>query len=226
MRVLITGAGRGIGRATAVLLAGSGAKLALMARSSDQLEEVAREVRERGGEASVHPVDLADPAAIEAVAQAAIRALGGALDGLIHNAGLFDMRPIEDMTLAFWERMLRVNLTAPMLLTRACLEALEAGVDPVIVHVASVAAEEGFPGNTAYCASKYGLKGLADALRCDLAPRGIAVRTVYPGATATTIFDDVAGGWDKSSMASPTSVAELISAALLPDAPDDLRPAS
>lgn len=223
MRVLITGGGRGIGRATALALAGPGTSLALMARSKTELEATAQEVRALGGEASVHTVDLADPCAIAPAVQAAAASLGGGLDAVVNNAGLFDMRPIEAMPLDFWNRMLAVNLTAPMLVSQAALPALKLGTNPVIVNVASVAAETGFPGNAAYCASKYGLKGLSEALRCDLEPLGIAVRTVYPGATATTIFEAVDGDWDLASMDAPESVAALIASALKPGAKNDLR---
>lgn len=222
-RVLVTGAGRGIGRAIALAFAREGAQLALLARSQDQLEAVAEEVREAGGVAHVIVADLSAPHAVAPAAQRAVAALGGAVDVVINNAGIFDMRPIEELTLEFWEQMLAINLTAPMLVTQAALPGLEAGQDAVVILVASVAAETGYPGNTAYCASKYGLKGFADALREDLVPRGIAVRSVYPRGTNTTIFDDVQGDWDRASMDTPEAVAELVLAASRSDAENDLR---
>jgi NAD(P)-dependent dehydrogenase (short-subunit alcohol dehydrogenase family) len=194
-----------------------------LARSEGELEEVAREVRSRGGTAVVQTIDLTQPAEIGPAVAAAIAGLGGGLDVLINNAGLFDMHPLETMGLEFWQRMLDVNLTAPMLVSQACLEALGRGIDPVIINVASVAAESGFPGNAAYCASKYGLRGLGEAMRCDLEPRGIAVRCVYPRATDTSIFDEVAGDWNRATMDRPEDVAARILEATRPGAPDDLR---
>lgn len=222
-RVLLTGAGRGIGRATALALGRGGAHVALLARSSKELEQVAGEVRDLGGSASVFVVDLSCPEQVAPAIEAAVDALGGSLDLLINNAGIFNVAPIDGMDLAFWQRMLDVNLTAPMLVTQAALPALRLVSEPTIICVASIAAELGFPGNTAYCASKYGLKGFADALRADLAPLGIAVRTVYPRGTATTIFEGVEGDWDLTSMDTPEAVAAKILEAAQPGAPNDLR---
>ena len=103
-----------------------------------------------------------------------------------------------------------VNLTGAYYVTQESLGALEEGEQPVIINIASGAAKRGFPGNTAYCASKYGLKGFGDALRLDLAEKGIRVITVYPGATDTTIFDDVEGEWDRATMNTVDEVAEVI----------------
>jgi NADP-dependent 3-hydroxy acid dehydrogenase YdfG len=79
-----------------------------------------------------------------------------------------------------------------------------------VFNIASVAAKRGFPGNVAYCASKYALRGLSDALREDLRPKGVRVSTVYPGATDTAIFDRVPGAWDRTKMNRPEDVAEVI----------------
>ncbi len=190
-RVLVTGAGRGIGRAIALAFAREGAQLALLARSQDQLEAVAEEVREAGGVAHVIVADLSAPHAVAPAAQRAVAALGGAVDVVINNAGIFDMRPIEELTLEFWEQMLAINLTAPMLVTQAALPGLEAGQDAVVILVASVAAETGYPGNTAYCASKYGFTGVANALRDVQVPLVIAVPSIDPRASSTVMFDYV-----------------------------------
>ena len=222
-RVLLTGAGRGIGRAVALAFAREGAALALLARSRDELEAVAEEVHELGGAAHVLTVDLASASAITAACEEALAALGGGLDVLVNNAGIFDVCPIEQLTLELWERFLAINLTAPMLVTQASLLGLAVGREPVAIFIASIAAETGFPGNTAYCASKYGLRGFADALREELAPRGIAVRSVYPRGTDTTIFDAVEGDWDRASMDLPESVAELVLLASRAGARSDLR---
>jgi NADP-dependent 3-hydroxy acid dehydrogenase YdfG len=101
--------------------------------------------------------------------------------------------------------------------TQESLNALEEGERTVVINVASGAAKQGFPGNTAYCASKYGLKGFGDALRIDLAEKGIRVVTVYPRGTDTTIFDDVPGDWDRSKMNTAEEVAEVIFSAVSAD---------
>jgi NAD(P)-dependent dehydrogenase (short-subunit alcohol dehydrogenase family) len=116
-----------------------------------------------------------------------------------------------------WSKIIDVNLTGAYYVTQESLEALEEGERPVIINVASGAAREGFPGCSAYCASKYGLKGFGDALRIDLAEKGIRVVTVYPRATDTTIFDDVEGDWDRSTMNTVQEVAEVIFSAAAAD---------
>lgn len=225
---LVTGAGRGIGRHTALALADAGPlAVVLMARSEDELAAVATEVRERGGEAHVVAADLCGDGQPEAACARALELLGGRLDLLVNNAGAFDLRDLEQVDRAFWDRMLAVNLTAPAFAVRACLPGLRAaaaaGGAPAVVQVASIAAEVGFPGNAAYGASKYGLRGLSDCLRAELEPAGIAVRTVYPKGTDTSIFDDVAGDWDRATMDRPEDVAALIVRAAEPGAPDELR---
>ena len=225
---LITGAGRGIGRHTALALARESAwRLALVARSAQELEHVAVEVQRAGSHAHGLTADLTAADQPDAVAAAALECLDGRLDLLVNNAGSFDVRDLEQLDRPFWDRMLALNLTVPAFLAKACLGSLEvaaaAGGSPAIVQVASIAAEQGFEGNAAYCSSKYGLRGLSDALRAELAPRGISVRTVYPKATDTEIFDDVQGDWDRSTMDAPEDVAELIRQAAEPDAPDELR---
>lgn len=222
-RILLTGAGRGIGRACALAFASEAAQIVLVARSQDELESVASEVRAAGGTAHVLVLDLAGHAAIPSACAAAIETLGGSLDVLINNAGIFDTPDFESMSLAFWQRMLDVNLTAPMLIAQACIPAMARAHNPVIINVASIAAEQGFPGSSAYCASKYGLRGLGDVQRLELAERGIAVRTVLPTGTDTSIFDKVEGDWNRAAMDSPESVATLILKASQPGAPDELR---
>lgn len=221
-KILITGASRGIGRATALALAGPDTHLALAGRSRATLTDTVQAVEERGGQAHAFPMDLRDLAQVEAAARAVQTALGG-LDVLINNAGIFDVRPLAETDAAFFEDMLRVNLTAPLVLTRALLPALTASADAAIINVLSIAAEVGFPANSAYSASKYGLKGLSDVWRSELAESGIRVCSVYPKGTDTSIFDGVPGAWDRSAMDAPEAVAALIVRALAPDAPDELR---
>ena len=218
----ITGASRGIGRATALALAAPGATLALAGRTTAALEELALEVQERGAQALVVPVDLRDLEGLQAAAQSALEVLGG-LDVLINNGGIFNVRSLEHTDPTFFEDMLRVNLTAPLVLARACLGALRKSSSAVVVNVLSIAAETGFPANSAYSASKYGLRGLSDVWRAELGEMAIQVRAVYPQGTDTSIFDDVPGDWDRSSMDSVEDVAKLIVQATMPDAPDELR---
>lgn len=221
-KIFLTGASRGIGRAAALALAAPGTRITLAGRTTEALDNVALEVNARGGQAFVTPLDLREPEQILRAAHSATEAMGG-VDVLINNGGIFDIRALEATDTAFFEDTLRVNLTAPLILARELLPALRESDAAVIVNVLSVAAETAFPGNSAYSASKFGLRGLSDVWRAELTDQGIAVRTVYPKGTDTSIFDDVPGDWDRASMDRPEDVAKLILRALEPDAPDELR---
>lgn len=167
-----------------------------------------RELDAAGGRGFAVSMDVSDPASIRAGMRAAIEELGG-LDLLVNNAGVFEVAPLAELALESWERLLRVNLTGPFLVTQAALPALLASRGCVL-NISSIAGKQGFPGSTGYCASKYGLRGLGDALREELLETGLRVVTVYPGGTDTTIFDDVPGDWDRSDMNSPEEVAEVV----------------
>jgi NAD(P)-dependent dehydrogenase (short-subunit alcohol dehydrogenase family) len=105
---------------------------------------------------------------------------------------------------------MEVNVYGAFFVTSEALDALCESPRAHIFNIASKAAKQGFPGNVAYCASKYALRGFGDALRLDLAPKGIRVSTVYPGQTNTPIWDKVPGNWDRSKMKKPEDVAEVI----------------
>jgi NAD(P)-dependent dehydrogenase (short-subunit alcohol dehydrogenase family) len=208
-RVLITGGGRGIGRAIALRFAREGAHVAVAARTRSEVERVATEIEAAGGAGLAVEMDVTDFASVER-GVGAVLAAEGALDVLVNNAGVFSIHPFPELSPATWYRTLATNLTGPFHVTLLALRGLEQSARGHIFNVSSVAGQRAFPGNAAYCASKYGLRGLSDALRLDLASRGIRVSTLYPTATDTTIFDGVPGTWDRASMHRPEDVAEVV----------------
>ncbi|MEM7516405.1 MAG: SDR family oxidoreductase [Planctomycetota bacterium] len=210
LRVLVTGGGRGIGRAIALRFAREGAHVIVAARSSGELDQVVEEIEKAGGKGAAGQVNVIDFGAVEAAVYRALQFTGGVLDILVNCAGVFDVKPFEKMDVATWEKNINVNLTGPFHVTLESLEALEQGTRPHVFMINSVAGKEAYAGNTAYCASKFGLRGFADALRLDLAESGIRVSSVYPGPTDTTIFDKVPGDWDRSTMNQPEDVAEVL----------------
>lgn len=217
LNVLITGGSRGIGRAIALRFAREGAKVAIASRTSSELDEVVTEIDAAGGDGLAAQMDLKEIGSVEAAVWRAIDHFGGRIDVLVNNAGIFDVAPIEKTSVEMFRTMLEVNLTGAFLVTIEALDALRDSPRGHIFNIASSAAQQGFAGSTAYCASKYGLRGFGDALREDLRAGGIRVSTVYPGATDTTIFDGVAGDWDRGSMNQPEDVAEVVYAAYLAD---------
>src|SRR5215472_3107711 len=181
---IVTGASSGLGEATAVRLAELGARVGLLARSEADLDRVAARISGAGGIAFAVPADLADPDAVVAAAERLV-STGGPPRVLVNAAATDAPGPTENLPVAHWQRVLAVNLTAPFLLSQAVFAHMRAAGGGTIVNVSSIAGRRGWAGASAYCASKFGLTGLTQALAAEGAPHGIRVVCVYPGAMAT-----------------------------------------
>jgi short-subunit dehydrogenase len=198
---LVTGAGSGIGRALADLLHGRGDELVLLARS----EERAAELVERYAGASTLVADLAAPLPDLAVPER--------LDTVLHCAGVVDVAAVADADPDAVEEQVRVNLLAPAELTRRCLPALRAarGLAVFVNSTSGLAANPGWAG---YAASKFGLRGYADALRAEEAPYGVRVTSVFPSRTATPmqelVHDREGKEYDAGDWMSPETVAQAV----------------
>ncbi|HET8613941.1 MAG TPA: SDR family oxidoreductase [Actinomycetales bacterium] len=191
-RALVTGAGRGIGATVAVRLAHEGHRLALTARSRDELEQVAGALPD-GTDVLVLPDDLMDAEAPGRLVRAVTQAWGG-IDVLICNAGAGVSAPVVKTSDSDWQRMLDLNLTAPFRLMRAALPGMvDRGWGRVVV-VASVAAKVGEPYISAYVASKHGVLGLVRAAAAELARSGVTVNAVCPGYVDTPMTDATVRG--------------------------------
>src|SRR5262249_30340187 len=141
-------------------------------------------VRDVGRAVFAVPADLADPGAVVAAAEWLVS--GSGPPRVLVNAAATDVPgPAEELPVADWERVMMVNLTAPFLLSRAVFPHMRAAGGGTIVNVSSVAGRRGWAGASAYCATKFGLTGLTQALAAEGAPHGIRVVSVYPGAMAT-----------------------------------------
>ncbi|MHB1863917.1 MAG: SDR family oxidoreductase [Gemmatimonadaceae bacterium] len=183
---VVTGASRGIGMACAATLARAGARLALVARSAEPLRRMAAEL---GGHAFAVPCDVGDAGAVDAALGALREALGDeAPDILVNNAGIFSVQPLEQTSPEDFARALEVNLVAPFLLTRALLPGMKARRGGHIVTIGSIADRAAFPGNAAYAASKYGVRGLHEVLRVELRGTGVRATLVSPGPVDTDLW--------------------------------------
>lgn len=182
---VVTGASSGLGRATALALAQAGADVALFARSGDELGRVADEIADATGRRALSlPLDLADEGQIlAAVARAA--AEFGRLDVLVSAAGTDAPGSAEELAIPDWDRVLAVNLRAPFVLAKAVFPHMRRGGRGTIVNVSSVAGKRGWANASAYCASKFGLTGLTQALAAEGRAHGIRACVLYPGGMAT-----------------------------------------
>jgi len=212
-RILVTGARRGIGAAIATGLAGPDRTLLLHHLSAtDEAERVARDCRDRGARAETLDADLADPAAVRALAE-----LAGPVDILVNNAARASNVDIGRLPLADWEETFAVNVTAPMLLAQALSAGMAARGWGRIVNVVSVTVRLGGPSGPAYVSSKAALIGLTRSLAGALGPSGVTVNALSPGAVLTEGERELAGGRDPAEAHAGILGAQAIPRHLVPD---------
>ncbi|MFE6336414.1 SDR family NAD(P)-dependent oxidoreductase [Streptomyces sp. NPDC057806] len=192
--VIVTGAGSGIGRATALAFAAQGDRVLVADLDAGGARAVVAQIEGAGGTAVAVTGDLSEGAVVDAVVATAVERFGG-VDVLVNNAGIMDrMSAVADVSDAEWERVIRVNLTAPFRLTRAVLPHMLAAGKGVIVNTASEAGLRGSAAGAAYTASKHGMVGLTKNLAVMYRGKGIRANAIAPGGTETGIVVDAEPG--------------------------------
>jgi 3-oxoacyl-[acyl-carrier protein] reductase len=219
---LVTGASSGIGRATALLLARQGARLALVARREGPLREVAREIEGMGREALVLPADVTRQEEVErAVAETVAR--WGQVDILAACAGAYIRAPVLTMTVADVEQSMAVNFYGVLHAVQAVLPHMVARRSGHIVLVSSADGKKGIPPDGPYVAAKFAVAGLGDILRQELRPYGIAVTTVFPGRVDTPMIAHLRVPWISAKIP-PEAVARAILRAIRRRPPEVIIP--
>ncbi len=197
---LVTGAGSGIGRASAERFAAEGARVVVVDVDAEAAQATADAIEANGGEALAVPTDVADNAAVEAMTDAAL-ARFGRVDALVNNAGILDdYLPAAETPDAVWERVMGVNLKAQFLTCRALIPQMLVNGGGAIVNVASTAGLNGGNGGAAYTTSKHGVIGFTRQLCFDYARQGIRANVLCPGAVETGMTHEIFASGDAEVM--------------------------
>ncbi|HTR45886.1 MAG TPA: SDR family NAD(P)-dependent oxidoreductase [Verrucomicrobiae bacterium] len=183
---VVTGGGRGIGRAIARKFAAEGAAVVVTARSESEIQQVASEIKSSGGKAAAVAADLAQESACEKIVSATRKAFG-AIHILVNNAAIYGpVQPVEKFTAHDWDEVMAVNLRAPMMLSQLVLPGMYARGAGVILNISTVGAKMAFGLSSAYTASKAGLIGLTRVVAAEAARKGVRVNALCPGPVTET----------------------------------------
>jgi 3-oxoacyl-[acyl-carrier protein] reductase len=206
---IVTGAGRGIGRAISVALARESATIVLASRSEQHLQQTADMVTEAGGKAQIIPTELTKEQSIKNLVSQTAEQFGR-LDVLVNNAGITHSALLEDTATEDWERLMWVNARAPFILCREALPLLRKSDRTYIVNISSVVGVKGYPGQSAYTSSKHALRGMSMSLAEELRGTNIRVHVLCPGGVDTDLVDKVRPDIAKDELIGPEEVAELV----------------
>ncbi len=205
---IVTGAGRGIGRAVSLLLSRSGSRVVLASRSEPQLKEVGEEIRRFKGEALEIATDLTQDEEVRRLVEETLKEWG-TVDYLINNAGWGRKGPLVKGKLEEWDRTFDVNVRAPMMLAQLVLPTLIAKQGGAIVNIASISGKMGQANSAAYCASKFALLGFTESLFEEVREYGIKVSAILPGFVDTPLIPSTRA-LNRDKMIRPEEIARAV----------------
>lgn len=204
---VVTGAGKGIGKAISLKLAEQGYGIIAIARSVYDLQSLAKQIRDKDGQAEYLSLDLSKPDEIQRSVDFFSR-FKNQVQVVVHNAGMVKVGSIAEIPAKDFMEVQDVNVNAPFLLTQILLPLMPAQSQFIFIN--STAGKQSFADWGAYCVSKFALKALADTLRSEVEARGIRVTSIYPSAVDTPIHDPMPYDWDRSKMMQVEDVANAV----------------
>jgi 3-oxoacyl-[acyl-carrier protein] reductase len=215
--VLVTGAGRGIGKAIAMAFSREGATVVLTARTVSELEQVKTEIMKHGGAAAVVPADLSKAEDISRLFEEVMSRFSR-LDVLVNNAGLGMFAPVRTLSISDFDTMWNINMRAVMLCTQQALGIMEPRRSGAIVNVSSLAGRNAFIGGAGYAATKWALIGFSRSLMLEVRAQNIRVITICPGSVDTTFSTTPKDPSRSETILHSEDIADTVVAALkLPD---------
>lgn len=206
---LVTGAGRGIGRAIALALGAAGAHVVVAARTQSEIGDVAQEIADAGGVASARAVDVAAEESVRALF-AAVRETGRRLDVLVNNAGIGLYGSVKDFPVADLDRVVAVNLRGTFLCCQEAMKMMVPQRSGYIINISSVVGFKGYPNQAAYTATKHAIMGLTKTLAVEARKDGIRVSVILPGGVDTAMARKARPDLDPSVLLRPGDVARTV----------------
>jgi len=203
---LVTGSGRGIGKAIAEALAREGAHVVLTGRTASQVDQAAQAIRGNGGQAKAVPADITDERDVARLVDETLK-IKGTVDVLVNNAGIGVFKPVVAMDVAEFDAMWKVNMRGVFLVTRAVLPGMIKARHGAIINIASLAGKNMFKGGAGYGATKWALRGFAGSLMLEVREHNIRVVTVFPGSVDTGFSP---GGKRGAQITQPEDVASAV----------------
>jgi len=208
-KAIVTGGGRGIGRAIALAMAEEGCDIAVVSRTRDEIERTANEIMMFGSQALAIQADVSDPLDVEYAVNETIKAFGR-IDILVNNAGIAIFKPFLELTLDDWDRTMAVNLSGAFLCAQEVTKYMVEQESGTIINICSSASKKAYPNQLAYVASKHGMMGLSKTMSIDLQPYGIKVHAICPGGVDTKLTADARPEVDRSDWMHPEDIAHVV----------------